>query len=147
MERQARLADETMGKRKRAEISAGAMTVEEETDEDRKRRRRDLEISRTLEERNVSTFDLSNVELPLIYDRQKMERGTSLLDLHIPKDSTSTSTSSRDLMTKSQAIWDRDRDMSLGGRLMDDGARHKLIKDAKGLGGRFSSSSKGGRFL
>jgi hypothetical protein len=50
-------------------------------------------------------------------------------------------------MAKSQAIWDRDRDMSLGGRLMDDGARNKLIKDAKDLGSRFSSSSKSGRFL
>jgi hypothetical protein len=56
-ERQARLADEIMGKRKRAEISAGANTRGEETDDDRKRRRRDLEISKTIEEHNVGTPD------------------------------------------------------------------------------------------
>lgn len=34
-------------------------------------------------------------------------------------------------------IWDHARDMSVGGRLMDDKDRSKLIADAKGLGERF----------
>lgn len=40
-------------------------------------------------------------------------------------------------------IWDRDRDMGVSGRLMDDGQRSNIIKNAKDLGGRFG----GGSFL
>ncbi|KAG6848114.1 hypothetical protein H0H87_004082, partial [Tephrocybe sp. NHM501043] len=36
-------------------------------------------------------------------------------------------------------IWDHSRDMSLGGRLMDDSKRAKLIREAQGLGDRFGS--------
>ena len=43
-----------------------------------------------------------------------------------------------------KAIWDHSRDMSLGGRLMDDGKRKKLLLDAKGLGDRFGAGSGGG---
>ncbi|KAF8308613.1 hypothetical protein DL93DRAFT_2086652 [Clavulina sp. PMI_390] len=131
-ERQQRLADETMGKRKRAEISAGANAAEEETEEQRKRRRHDAEISRGIEEHT------------------KKRRGAALIDSHqanVPSDAVSTSSTSRDLQANSQAIWDRDRDMSLGGRLMDDKARGKLISDAKNLGSRFSAAGKGGRYL
>lgn len=53
-ERQIRLADEIMGKRKRAEISASGAGAEEETDEDRKRRRRDQEITKHIDNHNVS---------------------------------------------------------------------------------------------
>lgn len=60
-ERQARLADETMGKRKRAEISAGANTREEEADDNKKRRRKDLEISKAIEEHNVNILNPSYV--------------------------------------------------------------------------------------
>ena len=67
--------------------------------------------------------------------------------MHKPEDSTSTSSSSKDLLTNSKAIWDRDRDMGLSGRLMDDGKRKSIIKDAKELGSRFSASSKSGRYL
>lgn len=48
-----------MGKRKRAEISAGGNAEREVTDEERKRRRRDDEISREIERHNVSS-DLSH---------------------------------------------------------------------------------------
>jgi hypothetical protein len=38
-------------------------------------------------------------------------------------------------------IWDRDRDMSIGGRLMDDSKRADVVKNAKELGGRFGGGS------
>ncbi len=41
------------------------------------------------------------------------------------------------------AFWDRDRDMGLGGRLMDDSTRDKFIREAKGLGDRFGSGKSG----
>ena len=44
----------------------------------------------------------------------------------------------------SKAIWDHSRDMSLGGRLMDDGKRNKMIREAKGLGDRFGTGTSGG---
>jgi hypothetical protein len=43
-----------------------------------------------------------------------------------------------------KGIWDRDRDMALSGRLMDDGKRNKMIKEAKGLGDRFGTGKTGG---
>jgi len=45
---------------------------------------------------------------------------------------------------KAKMLWDHSRDMSLGGRLMDDGARQKMLRDAKGLGERFGSGTSGG---
>ena len=44
------------------------------------------------------------------------------------------------------AIWDHARDMSLGGRLMDEKDRRRAIQDAKGLSDRFGAG-KGGSFL
>lgn len=41
-------------------------------------------------------------------------------------------------------IWDHSRDMGLGGRLMDDEKRSKMLKEAKGLGDRFGSGKSGG---
>lgn len=38
-------------------------------------------------------------------------------------------------------IWDRDRDMSITGRLMNDGKRNDMVKQAKELGGRFGGGS------
>lgn len=62
------------------------------------------------------------------------------MDLH-----GKTATSSNDTKDSAPpAIWDRDRDMGMGGRLMDDKARSKLVKDAKDLGSRFGRSSSGG---
>jgi len=133
-ERQARLADEVMGKRKRSEIAAGGQQAEEETAEDRKRRKRDVEIKKHVEEHN------------------KSKRAASLVELHVPslaskpESSISTGSTSRELQQNSLPIWDRDRDMSLGGRLMDDASRAKMIKDAKSLGDRFGSG-KSGRYM
>ena len=43
-------------------------------------------------------------------------------------------------------IWDHARDMSVGGRLMDEGQRSRMIQDARSLGDRFGKG-KGGGFL
>jgi len=45
---------------------------------------------------------------------------------------------------KPPGIWDHGRDMSLGGRLMDDSTRKKIINDARGLGDRFGTGKSGG---
>lgn len=45
---------------------------------------------------------------------------------------------------KSKGIWDHGRDMSLGGRLMDDSTRNKMLRDARGLGDRFGTGTSGG---
>ncbi len=42
-------------------------------------------------------------------------------------------------------IWDRDAALSIGGRLMDEKKRGKMIADANALGDRFGSGSR--RFL
>ena len=39
-------------------------------------------------------------------------------------------------------IWDHTRDMSVGGRLMDDKDRRRAIQDAKGLSDRFGAGKE-----
>lgn len=67
---------------------------------------------------------------------QKSARNTTLLDAH----SKSKKSESKEEKNGS-GIWDRDRDMSVGGRILDDGKRSEMVKGAKELGGRFSSGS------
>ena len=38
-------------------------------------------------------------------------------------------------------MWDHARDIGLGGRLMDDGAREKVLRDARTLGDRFGTGT------
>lgn len=59
---------------------------------------------------------------------QRKVRGTTLIDMH-SESTGSTSVSSHE----ANVIWDHARDMSLGGRLMDDHQRNKILKDARGL--------------
>jgi len=121
-ERQQRLADEVTGKRKRVEAAAGGNAAAEESLEERKRRRRDKEIQDQVEEYT------------------KKNRGQTLLDIH-----SKAAASSKDTKDSAPAaIWDRDRDMSLTGRLMDERSRSKLVKDAKDLGSRFGRGTSGG---
>lgn len=47
---------------------------------------------------------------------------------------------------ESKGIWDHQRDMSIGGRLMTDKQRNSMIKEAGSLKDRFGSG-KGGSFL
>ncbi|KAJ8520847.1 hypothetical protein ONZ45_g2365 [Pleurotus djamor] len=117
-ERQQRLADEVSGKKRRAVNADNSRSAEEEL-ELRKRQRLDDEIRSGVEahSRNV--------------------RGAALVDRHAKniKDEEDPN---------ANAIWDHGRDMGLGGRLMDDASRAKMLKDAKSLGDRFGSGSKGG---
>ena len=43
---------------------------------------------------------------------------------------------------KDDVIWDRERDLAAG-RVMDNASRTKYVKDAKGLGSRFSTGRRG----
>jgi len=117
-ERQQRLADEVSGKKRRAVNSGDTVSAAEEL-EARKRQRIDEELRRDVEEHTRKT------------------RGSALVDMHAragkgqEKDET-------------KAIWDRDRDMGLSGRLMDDDKRNKMLKEAKSLGDRFGTGKTGG---
>ncbi|GAA5961917.1 hypothetical protein JCM8115_001609 [Rhodotorula mucilaginosa] len=117
-ERQERLRDEMLGKKRKAENAP----AEEETDEARRKRLRDQQLKDEVERHN------------------RTQRSESLLDKH----AKASRASGKDVDDRAPtAIWDRDRDMSLGGRLMDDSQRSSVVKNAKGLGGRFG----GGSFL
>ncbi|KAG6894563.1 hypothetical protein C0993_011223 [Termitomyces sp. T159_Od127] len=114
-ERQQRLADEVSGKKRRA--------VDNQVDadgDDSKRRKVDEEIIR----KGVEDYT------------QKL-RGPSLLAQH-------GASGTPDTKEKDDRIWDHSRDMSIGGRLMDDSKRAKLIHEARGLGDRFGTGKNGG---
>ena len=76
---------------------------------------------------------------------QKKVRGASLIQQHerasAAKDAEKAAQGEQD---EPPAFWDRDRDMGLGGRLMDDKTRNKFISEARGLGDRFGSGKSGG---
>ncbi|KAF8139814.1 hypothetical protein EV363DRAFT_1152070 [Boletus edulis] len=116
-ERQQRLADEVSGRKRRA---ANAEPVEDE-EGSTKRRRRDAEIRKGVEAHT------------------RHVRGAALVDVHMEREAQE-----KDGDQPPSAIWDHSRDMSLGGRLMDDKQRQKLLRDAKGLGDRFGTGKSGG---
>ncbi|KAK7051369.1 hypothetical protein VNI00_004869 [Paramarasmius palmivorus] len=118
-ERQQRLADEVSGKKRKA-ANAEATISPEEAMEASKRRKRDEEIRHS------------------VMAHTKNVRGSTLVEAH------TKAMKNNDEDEKDKAIWDHSRDMSLGGRLMDDSARNKLIRDARGLGDRFSTGKSGG---
>ena len=74
----------------------------------------------------------------LISYLQKKKRGGALVEQHA---ATIAKTADSD---EPPVIWDHARDMAIGGRLMDDGKRDAMLRDAKGLGSRFSSGKSGG---
>ncbi|CAE6451482.1 unnamed protein product [Rhizoctonia solani] len=118
-ERQQRLADEVSGKRKRAEEAAAQGVSATADDEDvAKRRKRDRELRDQIEAHNKSS------------------RGQTLVEMHTP--------AVQDPNEAPPGIWDHSRDMALSGRLMDEGSRQKMLKDAKGLGDRFGHGRSGG---
>ncbi|KAF8329117.1 uncharacterized protein EI90DRAFT_3125426 [Cantharellus anzutake] len=127
-ERQKRIAEEVMGKRKRTEESGIADPAVDEEDivEERKRRKRDADINKVVEEHNKSS------------------RGASLVDMHTT--SRSSPSSSKPDTNKPPGIWDHSRDMAVTGRLLDDAARNRVIRDAKGLGDRFGTG-RSGRYM
>ncbi|KAJ6613964.1 hypothetical protein B0H10DRAFT_1804523, partial [Mycena sp. CBHHK59/15] len=119
-ERQQRLADEVSGKKRRAANAPAAASASEEL-EARKRARIDEEIRRGVEAHTRTV------------------RGTTLVDMH-------AKSGKGDEAGEKKGIWDRDRDMALSGRLMDDDKRNKMLKEAKGLGDRFGTGKTGGFF-
>lgn len=117
-ERQQRLADEVAGRKRRA-VNA---PPEEDSHDTAKRRRRDEEIRRGVEEHT------------------RKARGSALVESHIEREKEEETHK----QSEPSVIWDHERDMSLGGRLMDDKQRQKMLRDAKGLGERFGSGRSGG---
>ncbi|KAF8211838.1 hypothetical protein K438DRAFT_1957642 [Mycena galopus ATCC 62051] len=89
--------------------------------ETRKRQRIDEELRREVDEHTRKT------------------RGSALVDMH-------ARAGKGEETDEKKGIWDRDRDMALSGRLMDDGKRKKMLNEAKGLGDRFSTGKGGGYF-
>ncbi|KAM0756213.1 hypothetical protein T439DRAFT_376450 [Meredithblackwellia eburnea MCA 4105] len=118
-ERQQRLQDEMLGVKRKVN-QRGDEEDDEETDERRRKRERDWKLRQEVDKYNKSS------------------RNTSLLDSH-----TASSKSGKDKNKEPAAIWDRERDMGVGGRLMDEGKRADIVKSAKELGGRFG----GGGYL
>ena len=131
-EKQQRLADEVVGKRRRA-----ADPVPE--DDEKKKRRKDEEvIRRGVKEYTVGVFGRTfsrKITYSWLFFQERI-RGPSLLAQH--------ATSEKEDKDENPAIWDHERDMGMGGRLMDDQKRSKFIKEARGLGDRFSSGKSGG---
>ena len=67
-------------------------------------------------------------------------RGAALVDAHMDRKSHKKG----DAKDEPDVIWDHVRDMSVGGRLMDDRRWQKMLKDAKALGDRFGTGRSGG---
>lgn len=72
--------------------------------------------------------------------KQRKARGPALVEVHMEREAQKK----QDTDEPPSAIWDHSRDMSLGGRLMDDKQRQKLLHDARGLGDRFGTGKTGG---
>ncbi|KII86248.1 hypothetical protein PLICRDRAFT_164662 [Plicaturopsis crispa FD-325 SS-3] len=118
-ERQQRIADEVSGKKRRAANADEGVTPEEAL-EARKKRKLDEQIRRGVEEHT------------------RKVRGSTLVDMHEKGSAPEAGDDAK------KGIWDHSRDMSLGGRLMDDKTRSKMLQDAKGLGDRFGTGKSGG---
>lgn len=119
-ERQQRLEDEALGKKRKAENS---VPQEEEDDEETRRKKsRDRRLKEEVERHN------------------RTGRNQTLLEKHEREKKKGKGKDGKDKDKEEPTGWDRDRDMSVGGRMIDDGKRKQMIKDAKGLGGRFGSS-------
>ena len=117
-ERQQRLADEVQGKKRR--VTDAALVDEEELERKRRRKKE--------EERMRKGVD----------DYTRKRRGPALVDRH--KEALSQKPPDKE----EAVVWDHARDMAIGGRLMDDDKRGKMLKEAKGLGDRFNSGEIGG---
>ncbi|KAL5495835.1 hypothetical protein ACEPAI_1299 [Sanghuangporus weigelae] len=122
-ERQQRIADEVAGKKRRA------ANAEDDGSDDRdiqRKRQKDLELRKVVDEHNKSS------------------RGKTLVEMHEEEKKKEKKTKKDEDDDKPVAIWDHSRDMSLGGRLMDEKQRRKMISEAGSLGDRFGSGKSGG---
>ncbi|TXT13590.1 hypothetical protein VHUM_00957 [Vanrija humicola] len=114
-----RLADEMAGIKRKKDVRPDA--DEEDAVERKRRRERDREIRRGVEQHNTST------------------RGASLLEQHQKKKAASKDEDDF------QPIWDREKHMGVTGRLLTDQERSQKIRDARGLNDRFGHG-KGGAY-
>ncbi|KIO03233.1 hypothetical protein M404DRAFT_145967 [Pisolithus tinctorius Marx 270] len=117
-ERQQRLADEVSGRKRKA---ANAEPVEDPEDA-RKKKKRDEEIRRGVEEHT------------------RRVRGAALVNSHMEREAQKKG----DAGEEPAAIWDHSRDMSVGGRLMDEKQRKQMLREARALGDRFGTGKSGG---
>ncbi|KDR68786.1 hypothetical protein GALMADRAFT_78060 [Galerina marginata CBS 339.88] len=117
-ERQQRLADEVLGKKRR--VTDAPVDEDEDAKGKKRRRKQEEEVIR----RGVD-------------EHTRKQRGAALVDQH-------ASVATKPSESEVPGIWDHSRDMGLGGRLMDDEKRSKMLKEAKGLGDRFGSGKSGG---
>ncbi|KIK65841.1 hypothetical protein GYMLUDRAFT_38316 [Collybiopsis luxurians FD-317 M1] len=121
-ERQQRLADEVMGKKRPA--TQVSPSTEEKYLENKRRKMAEEDVRKGVEEHT------------------RKVRGAALIDAHIEKEKAKKAGGGEE--EKDLGIWDHGRDMALSGRLMDDSQRNKMIRDARSLGDRFGSGSSGG---
>ncbi|KAJ9122321.1 hypothetical protein QFC22_001742 [Naganishia vaughanmartiniae] len=123
-ERQQRLRDEVIGKKRKAENAGPTMTDEEIADMKR-RKKRDAEIANSINQHNTTL------------------RGKTLVDQHAQK--LSSSDKSKNPGGGDEAapgIWDRDSMMGVSGKLMTERDRSKAITDARALNDRFGHSKR-----
>lgn len=120
-ERQQRLADEVQGKKRR--VTDVVVEDEEEVERKRQRKKEDEGVRKGVED----------------YTRKR--RGPALVEQH--KEAIAQKSSEK----QPPVVWEHARDMAIGGRLMDDEKRSKMLKEAKGLGDRFNSGTRSGEFL
>ncbi|KAJ3902269.1 hypothetical protein F5879DRAFT_964911 [Lentinula edodes] len=124
-ERQQRLSDEVMGKKR----PATRVAAEEESLENKRRRLAEEDVRKGVQEHT-----------------RKM-RGAALIESHIEKESDERRAKGEKFGVEDEkdlGIWDHGRDMAVSGRIMDDSKRNKMIRDAKSLGDRFGSGNSGG---
>jgi hypothetical protein len=74
---------------------------------------------------------------------QRKSRGDTLLARHAAREEERDKAAKED-GGEFKALWDRDRDMGSGGKLMDDKTRSRIIKDSAGLKDRFGTGRSGG---
>ncbi|KAL1659316.1 hypothetical protein GGF50DRAFT_119998 [Schizophyllum commune] len=144
-ERLQRLKDEVEGRRKRAVNPTGDDGDDEEGAGDRERAKR-----RKVEEEHQRHVGEGVEE----YTRKI--RGPSLTEAHLERERQKAASKAKRDESASKAkrdesdpdpIWDRERDLGVGGRIFSDGERKKALHDARsGLGERFGSGG-GGRFM
>ncbi|KAJ7087033.1 hypothetical protein C8R43DRAFT_1142368 [Mycena crocata] len=75
---------------------------------------------------------------PGIEEHTRQTRGSALVDMH------TRAGKDKDDGDEKKGIWDRDRDMALNGRFMDDDKRNTMLKEAKGLEDRLGTWETGG---
>jgi len=122
-ERLQRITDEVQGKKRRVTDAPGGDEDEEEVIRKRRRKQEEDAVRKSVD------------------DHTRMRRGAALVEQHAEVVGRK---SGKEKDKDSAVIWDHARDMGVGGRLLDDDKRNKMVNEAKGLGDRFNSGKSGG---